>query len=76
MSKKTETIELSPRYSSCKAERFVIGGFECPQCNGAGHHVKEVGRNDHIVMPCANCGGVGQLRATAIIDWSPDNKAL
>lgn len=39
MSKKTETIELSPRYNSCKAERFVISGFDCPQCNGAGRRI-------------------------------------
>lgn len=70
MSKEKRTLEIESDGIS-KEELFNFPPIDCPQCNGRGHFVEEIGRDKIQETPCLYCGGEGVVMCTAFVWWHP-----
>ena len=75
MSEKKNMIEIKPpALLNCDgfAERYAVGGFECPYCDGRREFVHETGRNEYKRTKCEVCSGKGKIKADIVVRWTPD----
>lgn len=78
MSVKSVILNIEPSGVSPdrRSESFVLGGFTCPYCKGAGVFVRQTGRNVMVEDSCKVCNGRGKLQAKALVCWIPDDERV
>ena len=72
MSRKRVTIEVEPPtvFREARPERFTVGGFTCPKCDGNGWVWRmNVDAPDWEQSSCPLCGGSCEVSADVTISW-------